>query len=60
MSSATTLVRKSLRFDVTIVSSIGSRQYVTTAPSSFEAWEKAADYCGDAACAITVMPASAQ
>jgi hypothetical protein len=47
-------------YEVTITSSAGRRQYLTTAASSFEAWENAADYCGDTACGITVTLASAQ
>jgi hypothetical protein len=60
MLVATILTHKRMRFDVTIVSSVGCRQYVTTAASSFEAWENAANYCGDTACGITVTLASAQ
>lgn len=44
-------------FLITIKSSFGRLQYWVGASSSIAAWEKAADYCGDLACAITVMPA---
>jgi hypothetical protein len=60
MLVATILTHQRIRFDVTVKSAVGTRKYFTTAASSFEAWEKAAAYCGDLACAISVMAPSAQ
>lgn len=60
MLQATIPAQKRIRFDVTIKSAVGVRKYFTAAATWFEAWEKASSYCGDGACIITVMPASAQ
>jgi hypothetical protein len=57
MLLATNPTPECIRFGVTITSTAGRRHYITTATSSIAAWEKAADYSGDAACAITVVPA---
>jgi hypothetical protein len=60
MSLTTVITQTCIRFDVTVKSAVGTRKYFTTAASSFEAWEKAAAYCGDLACAISVMAPSAK
>jgi hypothetical protein len=60
MSQATIAALAHVLFKVAIKSALGTRHYITTATSSFEAWENAADYCGDTACGITVTLASAQ
>jgi hypothetical protein len=49
-----------MTFLVTVRTAMSSIAYTALAPSSFDAWDSAAEAQGDTVCSITVTPAGRQ